>query len=50
MDSPKWLKGKKSTINPKNNDDKCFQYAVTLALNLDKLEKIHKEYLKLNLL
>ena len=22
--SPKWLKDKKSTINPKNNDDKCF--------------------------
>ena len=28
-----------STINPKNNDDKCFQYAVTLALNLDKIKK-----------
>ena len=26
--SPKWLKDKKSTINPKNNDYKCFQYAV----------------------
>ena len=25
IDSPKWLKDKKSTINPKNNDDKCFQ-------------------------
>ena len=34
IDSPKWLKDKKSTINPKNNDDKCFQYAVTLALHL----------------
>ena len=38
-DSPKWLKDKKSTINPKNNDDRCFQYAVTLALNLDKIKK-----------
>ena len=37
IDSPKWLKW--STINPKNNDDKCFQYAVTLALNLDKIKK-----------
>ena len=37
IDSPKWLKDKKSTINPKNNDYKCFQYAVTLALNLDKI-------------
>ena len=26
IDSPKWLKDKKSTINPKNIDDKCFQY------------------------
>ena len=24
IDSPKWLKDKKSTINPKNIDDKCF--------------------------
>ena len=28
IDSPKWLKDKKSTINLKNNDHKCFQYAV----------------------
>ena len=27
IDSSKWLKDKKSTINPKNNDEKCFQYA-----------------------
>ena len=39
IDSPKWLKDKKSTMNPKNNDDKCFQYAVTLALNLDNINK-----------
>ena len=38
IDSPKWLKDKKSTTNPKNNDDKCFQYAVTLALNLDNID------------
>ena len=38
-DSPKWLKDKKSTTNPKNNDYKCFQYAVTLALNLDRINK-----------
>ena len=38
IDSPKWLKNKKSTINPKNNGYKCFQYAVTLALNLDKID------------
>ena len=37
IDSPKWIKNKKSTINPKNNDYECFQYGVTLALNLDKI-------------
>ena len=42
IDSPKWLKNKKSTINPKNNDYKCFQYAITLALNLDRINS-HSE-------
>ena len=37
IDSPKWLKNKKSTINPNNNDYKCFQYAVSLVLNLNKI-------------
>ena len=32
-DSSKWLKNKKTTINPKNNDDKRFQYALNVALN-----------------
>ena len=50
LDSPKCLKDKKSIIYPKNNDNKCFQYAVTLASNLDNIKKTHKEVLKLNLL
>ena len=33
VDSPKWLKNKKAKINPKNNYDKCFQYALTVVLN-----------------
>ena len=33
------MKNKKSTINLKNNYFKCFQYAVTLAFNLDKINK-----------
>ena len=33
VDSPEWLKNKKATINPKNNDDKSFQYAITVAVN-----------------
>ena len=31
--SPEWLKNKKATINPKNNDNNCFQYAIIAALN-----------------
>ena len=37
IDSPKWLKDKKSAVNQKNNDNKRFQYAVTLALNIDQI-------------
>ena len=34
IDFPKWLKNKKATINPQNKkDDKCFEYALTVALN-----------------
>ena len=39
IESAKWIKDKKSTINPKNNDYKCFQYAVTVPLNRDKINK-----------
>ena len=38
IDSPDWIKKKKATINPKNTDDKCFQYKVTDALNYEKTE------------
>ena len=41
------MKNKKSTINPKNNDYKCFQYAVILALNLDKLNSHSKRISKI---
>ena len=39
IDSPKLLKNKKATINPQNNDDKCFQYALTVALNYEQIKK-----------
>ena len=39
MESAKWIKDKKSIINPKNNDHKCFQYAVTLTLNHDNIDR-----------
>ena len=38
--SLEWLEDKQATINPKNkNDDKCFQYALTVALNYEKINK-----------
>ena len=42
IDSLKWLKTKKTTINPKNIDNKCFQYAITVALNHEQM-KDHPE-------
>ena len=38
-DSPEWLKNKKAAVNPKKNDDKCFQYALTVAINYEKIKK-----------
>ena len=32
------------------NDHKCFQYAVTLALNYDKIDKNHQRISKIALL
>ena len=39
IESPKWLKDKKCIVNQKNNDNKCFQYAATLALNFNKIDR-----------
>ena len=36
IDSPDWIKKKKATVNSKNEDDKCFQYAAAVALNYKK--------------
>ena len=33
-----WLINKRATINPKNKDDKCFQYSITVALNHQNIE------------
>ena len=43
-DYPKWLKNKKSTINPTTSDNKWFQYAITVSLNNDQI-KSHPEIL-----
>ena len=41
IDSPDWIKKKKVTINPKNKDNKCFQYVVMVVLNYREIES-HK--------
>ena len=47
IESPEWIKNKKATINPKNKkDDKCFQYAVTIALNYDEIGDHHERVKK----
>ena len=38
IDSPDCIKKKKETINTKTINDKCFQYAATVALNYEEIE------------
>ena len=46
--SPKYLENKRTTINPKNKkDDNCFNYALTLALNHQNIEKDHQKISKI---
>ena len=39
INSPEWLKNEKAAINPKNNYDNCFQYALTITLNDQNIER-----------
>ena len=51
LDSPKWLKNKKTTINPNNNNNNCFQYALKAALNYENIkdsQRISKTKLFIN--
>ena len=48
--SPEWVINKRATINPKNKDNKCFQYSITVALNYQTLKTIQKDYQILNTL
>ena len=47
IDSPKWLKAKGATINPKNKDNECFKYAITVALNHKKIGKNRQRITKI---
>ena len=36
IQSPEWILNKKATINPKNEDDYCFEYSIASALHHKK--------------
>ena len=36
--SSEWVLNKRATVNPKNKDNKCFQYSMTVALNHQNIE------------
>ena len=49
MDSPYWIKKQKTTINFTNKkDNKCFQYAVTVALNYKQIKRDPQRITKFN--
>ena len=49
IDSPEWLKNKRATINQKNKDNECFKYAITVALNHERIKKDPKRIPKIKL-
>ena len=38
IESHEWIKNKGVTTNPKNKDNKCFQYAITASLNYQNID------------
>ena len=46
IDSPNSIKI--ATINSKNKDDQCFQYAVTVALNYGEIESHPERFSNIN--
>ena len=47
MKLPEWIAKKKAVINPKNNDEKCFKWAVIAALHHEDIKKDHLRISKL---
>ena len=39
IETPTWLKLRRRILNPQNNDNKCFQYSVTLSLYHEQIGK-----------
>ena len=48
IDSPDWIKSKKAVISPINKEDnKCFQYVVTVALNHGDIKQVLQRITKI---
>ena len=47
IDSPNWIKHKKATTNPKNKDNECFKYALTIVLYHERIKKYPKRISKI---
>ena len=44
-DSTDWITNNKLTIDPKNEENQCFQYAATVALNYGEIKySAEREY------
>ena len=48
IEIPKWIKNKKATINFKNEDDKSFQYSMTIALSYNEMKKKYHRMSRIN--
>ena len=44
-----WIKKKQAVINPIDKKDKCFQYAVTVTLDLEKIREPAERITKIKL-
>ena len=42
MKLPEWIARKKAVINPKNEDEQCFKWAVIAALHHEEIKKDHQ--------
>ena len=47
IDSTEWLKAKGATINPKNKNNECFKYTITVVLNYESIGKYPQRITKI---
>ena len=47
MKLPEWIEKKKAVINPKNEDEECFKWAVIAALHRKEIKKDHQRISRL---